>query len=130
MPFSQDSIMNSTQNYDELFAGRTSKTISGLLSTLLTWTGSPLQCGIIWFERFGSHHHRTLVNKLTSKIFQMGMISTVLVYFTEMFRFFVGQSPPFASQRKFSRVILLIFQPTLCPCFRNSHSILDLNVAL
>jgi hypothetical protein len=78
------------ENFDELFLTRPSKIVSGIASTILTFLETVLTFGIVWYERFGHDQTRTLVNKLTSKAFLMGAICSLHIYFTEIYRFFIG----------------------------------------
>ena len=95
------------KNFDELFLTRPSKIASGIASTILTFLETVLTFGIVWYERFGHDQTRTLVNKLTSKAFLMGAICSLHIYFTEIYRFFVGKKNHiFFSKNAFWRRVL------------------------
>ena len=72
---------------------RTSKTVAVVASILLTSIDILLLYGAIWFEHFGSDSKRTLVNRLFTSLCWTG-IATILVAFTDVFRYTLGPFPP------------------------------------
>ena len=65
-----------------------------LISTLLidvVYVG--LSLGIIWYERFGQDHRRTLMNKLVVSIFWTALIAVPIIQMSEIPRYFFGPMP-------------------------------------
>ena len=79
------------ENYSEVFSNKTSKVIIGLTTTVLNIISCMLCFGIVWFEKFGNDHKRTLVNKLTSNFFTMAAVGIALVHISESSIYFTGK---------------------------------------
>ena len=80
------------ENYSEVFSNKTSKVIIGSTTTVLNLISCMLCFGIVWFEKFGYEHKRTLVNKLTSNFFTMAAVGLTLVHISESSIYFTGKN--------------------------------------
>jgi hypothetical protein len=79
------------ENYSEVFSYKTSKLLIGCSTTVLNIISCFLCLGIVWYERFGNDHKRTLVNKLTSNFFIMAGLGVALVHVSEGAIYFTGK---------------------------------------
>ena len=80
---------NSTDVYHFLFENHPSKIITMIVGTVIVVADIVLFLGIIWFERFETHHSRTLMNKLFSSMCWTSIFSQV-VTFCDIVRYSTG----------------------------------------
>ena len=88
-------VCNTTN--EEIFCGvfenRTSKFIAMAVSTILTLLNIVLLFGMIWYERYGSDNHRTLMNKLFASVCWTAIAHNAHTI-VDVFRFLIGTRPP------------------------------------
>lgn len=85
---------SSDRNQGIYFSGfyelRTSFWVTISLSFFLCIVCWILSLGIVWYEKFGNDHKRTLMNKLVSSIFCTAIIELPILQLIEAFRFLHG----------------------------------------
>ena len=79
-------------NFCGIFESRPSKFIAVAFSIILLAVNLVIWFGAIWFERFGSDHKRTLVNKLFTSMAWTAM-SAFVVSGTDNVRYLFGPFP-------------------------------------
>jgi len=89
-------IASCNMTNEEIFCGvfenRPSKFVAIAISAILTLLRTFMLLGMIWYERFGSDNHRTLMNKLLSSVCWAAIahnLHTVL----DIFRYIFGARP-------------------------------------
>ena len=80
---------NSTDVYHFLFENHPSKIITMIVGTVIIIAANLLFFGICWFEKFETHHSRTLMNKLFSYRCWTSIFS-LLVVFCDIVRYSTG----------------------------------------
>jgi hypothetical protein len=83
-----------TDFFDKLTENNILKISSFLFLIISCIVSIPASYGIIWFEKFGSDHRRTIVNRLVSSMCWTFIIHICfLVHLPEMFRYMYGPLP-------------------------------------
>ena len=78
-------------NFDELLRNRPSKVAIATVSSIISVMAILMCFAIVWFERYGNGHNRTLVDKLNSNFFTVVGISLLFIQSAEMMVYFIGK---------------------------------------
>ena len=90
------SVSNFPVEYDffkELYSNTELKQITIVTFFIGAIFGLILEFGIIWYERFGNHRHRTVINQLFSTISWLVVLYIILVYIPDGIRYLIGPLP-------------------------------------
>jgi hypothetical protein len=87
-------ITNSSSiNFDGLLENRFSKIICVAFTFTVVSLLAPLFYAVIWYERFGSDNHRTLVDRLSSLVVWMGLFDLLVARVGDILNYTVGPFP-------------------------------------
>ena len=70
--------------YSNIYASSVSKTIAISTSVVVILILTPLFYSIIWYEKYGSNQHRTLINQLAASNCWLAIIFNVVVQTSEI----------------------------------------------
>jgi hypothetical protein len=105
------SIMSNERNdcYPGLFEPKLSMILCIIVSCILIPINIFTYYGIIWYERYGTDNHRTLMNKLLSSVCWNVIVSN-LVIVSDVIRYIVG---PFSLHFCFIQVLIKVMMKTM-----------------
>ena len=102
--------------YPGLFEPKISMILSIIVSCILIPFDLFMYYGIIWYERYGTDNHRTLMNKLLCSVC-WNVIFANLVIFSDIFRYIVG---PYSVHFCFIQVLLKVMMKTMLLLFMDA----------
>ena len=92
--FSENIIQENLLSENDFFAEMYSESVllQGTLATFFIGTALSLvsMSGLIWYERYGNHRYRTLINQLFSTLSWIVVLYILLVYIPEGTRYMIG----------------------------------------